>query len=61
MSGAVKPRWTPLSGGCLLALAILVGAAAGFVWRQPSIGMLAGLGAGLVLLALVWLIDMGRR
>ncbi|HKR23801.1 MAG TPA: hypothetical protein VJS15_00945 [Allosphingosinicella sp.] len=57
----MKPRWTSLSGGCLLALAILAGAAVGLVWRQPSIGMLAGLGAGLVLLALVWLIDMGRR
>ena len=61
MSGAVQPRWTTLSGGCLLALAILVGAAVGLAWRQPTIGMLAGLGAGLALLALVWLVDMGRR
>ncbi len=47
----------PLAGGCLLALAILAGAIAGVVYRQPSLGLLAGLGAGLVLIALVWLLD----
>jgi len=50
----------PLAGGCLLALSILAGAIAGAVYRQPSIGFLAGLGAGLVLLALVWLFDRFR-
>lgn len=48
---------TPLAGGCLLSAAILIGAVAGLAWRQPSIGLIAGLGAGLVLLGLVWLID----
>lgn len=46
-----------LAGGCLLSLSILAGVAAGTLLRQPSIGFLAGLGAGLVLLALVWLVD----
>lgn len=45
------------AGGCALAGAILIGVAAGTLLRQPSIGFLAGLGAGIVLLASVWLLD----
>ena len=41
----------------LLAVSILIGAVAGVSMRQPSIGFLAGLGVGLVLLIAVWLID----
>lgn len=48
---------TARAGGCLLALAILAGVIGGTVYRQPSLGFLAGLGAGLVLIALVWLLD----
>jgi len=48
---------TPLAGGCLLTASILIGTIAGFVARQPSIGFLAGLGVGLVLLLFVWLRD----
>lgn len=48
---------TPLAGGCLLALSILAGVAAGAAYGQPSIGFLAGAGAGLALLGLVWLLD----
>jgi predicted acyltransferase len=47
----------PLAGGCLLTASILVGFLAGAYVRQPSIGFLAGLGAGLALLGLVWLLD----
>jgi len=50
------PRF-PLAGGCLLAASILVGVAAGMLYRQPSIGFLAGLGVGCLLLAFVWLFD----
>jgi len=52
------PR-TPLAGGCLLAAAILAGVALGAVYGQPSIGFLGGVGAGLALASLVWLL--GRR
>ena len=45
------------SGGALLAFAILAGVLAGTWLGQPSLGFLAGLGAGLALLALVWLRD----
>ena len=54
-------RKIPLAGGALLALALLSGVIVGTVYRQPSIGFLAGLGAGLLLLALVWLADRPRR
>jgi hypothetical protein len=47
-------------GGALLALAILVGAVAGLYSRQPMIGLVAGLGAGLALLLLMWLLDRRR-
>ena len=48
-------------GGCLLFLAILVGTLIGLIKRQPSLGVLGGVGAGLVLLALAWLLDRRRR
>ena len=47
-------------GGVLLALAILVGAVVGLSSRQPMIGLIAGLAAGLVLLGLLWLLDRRR-
>lgn len=47
----------PRSGGVLLAASILIGVVAGDFMRQPSIGFLAGLGVGLILLIAVWLID----
>jgi hypothetical protein len=45
------------AGGCLLALSLIAGVVAGAYVHQPSIGFLAGLGIGCVLLALVWLFD----
>lgn len=55
-----QPPHFSRSGGILLALAIVTGAVVGTLKRQPSIGFLAGLGVGLVLLLLVWLIDRRR-
>jgi hypothetical protein len=51
----------PLAGGCLLSFSILAGAIIGTIYRQPSIGFLAGLGAGLALAGLVWLASRRRR
>lgn len=45
------------AGGALLAAAILIGAVAGVAAGQPSVGFLAGLGAGLLLVATVWLLN----
>jgi len=50
-------KTVPLAGGALLALSLLAGTIAGIVLHQPSLGFLAGLGTGLLLLALVWLVD----
>lgn len=56
-----QPSRTPMAGGFLLALSILVGVCVGVVERQASIGFLSGLGVGLVLLGLVWLLDRRQR
>lgn len=48
------------SGGALLALSIVAGAVGGAIGGQASIGFLAGLGAGLVMLLAVWLVDRRR-
>jgi hypothetical protein len=49
------------AGGALLALSILAGVGIGVYARQPSIGFLAGTGAGLLMLLLIWLRDRKRR
>lgn len=50
-------RPKPRAGGALLAGAILAGAVAGIAAGEPSIGFLAGLGVGLLLLGGVWMLD----
>lgn len=54
-------RGFPRAGGALLAGAILVGAIAGAVTGQTSIGILAGFAVGVAAAILVWLIDRRRR
>jgi hypothetical protein len=54
-----QPR-SPRSGGSLLAIAIIVGAIAGTIAGQPSIGFVAGLSAGLILVALIYYWDRKR-
>lgn len=51
---------TPMAGGFLLALSLLVGTVAGAGQGQASIGFVAGLGVGLILLLAIWLIDRAR-
>lgn len=59
MSPAMSQKRNPVprAGGVLLAGAILGGAIAGVIAQQPSLGFLAGLAVGLVLLGIVWLRD----
>ena len=51
----------PLAGGFLLCIALLAGALTGVFLGQPSMGILAGAGIGLLLLTLIWLRDRRRR
>lgn len=55
-----KPSKTPMAGGFLLALSLIVGAFIGIARGEASLGFLAGLGVGLVLLIAVWLVDRMR-
>jgi len=57
---ATPPRKDARSGGVLLALSIVAGAVGGLIGGQTSVGLVAGLAVGLVLLGLVWLIDRRR-
>ena len=52
---------TPIAGGALLALALIVGTVAGILNGQPSLGFIVGLAAGLLLMLVVALIDRVRR
>jgi hypothetical protein len=54
-----KPKFRR-AGGALLAASILTGVVAGTVMRQPSIGFLAGLGLGLTIAVVMWLLDRPR-
>ena len=54
---AQPPRRDGRSGGALLAISIIAGALGGTIGGQPSIGFLAGLAAGLLMLLAVWLVD----
>ena len=55
-----KSRFTR-AGGCLLALSLMGGVIVGAWAHESSIGFLGGLGIGLVLLLLVYLLDRRRR
>ena len=48
------------AGGILLAFSIVTGALVGALLGQPSIGMVAGLGVGIVLAGTLWLLDQRR-
>lgn len=49
------------AGGCFLAIFILLGFFYGLSIRNPLEGVLIGLGIGIVLAVLTWLIDRRRR
>jgi hypothetical protein len=57
---ATSPSRAPLAGGFLLAMSLLVGVVVGATRGQPSLGFVAGLGVGLALLLVTWLIDRRR-
>lgn len=52
---------TPLAGGFLLSISILIGAIVGAMRGEPSFGFVVGAGVGIALAVLVWLVDRMRR
>jgi hypothetical protein len=52
---------TSRAGGCFLALFLMLGFLFGLSIRNPLKGVLIGLGIGIVLATLTWLIDRRRR
>jgi hypothetical protein len=51
----------PQAGGFIIAVAIMAGTIIGGLKGQPSIGLLAGLGLGVVAALAVWLRDRAKR
>lgn len=43
-----------IAGGVFIALGAIGGAVAGAIAGEPSIGFLAGIGAGLLIATLIW-------
>ena len=52
---------TTRAGGCFLTLFILLGFLYGLSIQNPLKGTLIGLGIGIVLAVVTWLIDLRRR
>ncbi|WP_019052610.1 hypothetical protein [Sphingobium xenophagum] len=50
-------RKEPTGAGAIIALLILGGAIIGGMMGQPSIGLLAGVAAGVLIAVLLWLRD----
>lgn len=55
-----KRRPGGMAGGAFLAISLIAGIVIGTMFRQPSIGALAGFGFGVALMVLVWLLDRRR-
>jgi hypothetical protein len=55
-----SPSKTPVAGGFLLALSLIVGVFVGIARGEASFGFVIGLGVGVLLLAAVWLVDRMR-
>lgn len=57
---ATSSSRTPMAGGFLLSLSILIGAVVGAFRGEASYGFVIGAGVGITLAVLVWLIDRMR-
>lgn len=56
MTSSPAPR-RPRSAGMFLALSIIAGVVIGTLRGEPSAGFLIGLGVGIAIAVLVWLVD----
>lgn len=50
-----------VGGGIFIAIGMLVGAIVGVAVNQPSAGMIIGLGSGIAVAVVIWLIDSKRK
>ena len=55
-----KPHQASRASGALVAFTIIAGAVIGNHFGQPSIGVLAGIGLGVVIAVGLWLVDRKR-
>ena len=55
-----KGRPEPTGAGAIIAFLILGGTIGGGLMGQPSIGLLAGAGAGVLVALLLWLRERGK-
>lgn len=55
-----KGRKEPTGAGAIIAFLILAGTIGGGLMGQPSIGLLAGTGAGVLIALLLWLRERGK-
>ncbi len=56
-----SPRQSPPTGaGAIIAFLILAGAIGGGMLGQPSAGLLAGAGIGILIAVILWLRERGR-
>jgi hypothetical protein len=55
-----KGRQNPTGAGAIIALLIILGAISGGMFGQPSIGLLAGLGLGILIALLLYLRERGK-
>jgi hypothetical protein len=53
-----QPR---LAGGIFIAFGLLIGAIGGVAMDQPSAGAVIGMGIGIIIAVVVWIIDRKRR
>ncbi len=58
---ALMTRLTPMAGGFFLILPIVVGFIWGLAAGRAAQGVVLGLGVGLVLALIVWLVDRKRQ
>ncbi|MDB5705869.1 MAG: hypothetical protein JWN66_2985 [Sphingomonas bacterium] len=54
------PSRTPLAGGVLIAIGAMGGAVIGQHYHEPIPGFLIGVGTGIALSLLIWLVDLRR-
>ncbi|WP_196221757.1 hypothetical protein [Sphingobium sp. CAP-1] len=55
-----RDKKNPTGAGAIIALLILAGTIGGGLLGQPTIGLLAGAGAGILIALLLWLRERGQ-